>query len=210
MRDNRLMRGIFIVIDGLGGAGKTTQLALLKKKLGRRALFTHEPGGAPRAERIRDILKSGKGPKLDPLTDFFLFWAARAEHVGARIKPALQKGKTVISDRFDSSTFAMQVRGDTQKNLEKLFWQCREHTLQDAMPDLYVILDTPVATANSRRKGRGEEDRFDEREAAYQKRVRAGYKEFAKRLGKRAIVLDATLPQKEVHERIVRAIGMSE
>ncbi len=201
------MKGRFFVIDGLGGSGKTTQLALLKKRLGKRALFTHEPGGAPRAERIRDILKSGKGPKPDPLTDFFLFWAARAEHVGARIKPALRKGKIVISDRFDSSTFAMQVMGDEQKNLEKLFWQCRKHTLRDCMPDVYVILDAPVSTTRSRRKGRGDgEDRFDERETAYQKRVRAGYKEFAKRLGKRALVVDATKPQREVHEQIREAI----
>mgnify|MGYP001577683027 CR=1 FL=1 len=201
------MRGVFIVIDGLGGSGKTTQLTMLKKRLGRRALFTHEPGGAPRAERIRDILKSGKGPKLDPLTDFFLFWAARAEHVGARIKPALRKGKIVISDRFDSSTFAMQVRGDEQKTLEKLFWQCREHTLEGCMPDLYVILDASISTSRSRRRGRGEgEDRFDEREEAYQKRVRAGYKEFAKRLGKRALVLDAAEPQRDVNETIVHAI----
>ena len=198
----RSMKGLFIVIDGLGGSGKTTQLALLKKRFGKNALFTHEPGGAPRAERIRNILKSGKGPKPDPLTDFFLFWAARAEHMSRGIVPALRKGKLVICDRCDSSTFAMQIRGDEQKNSEKLFWQCREHTLADNKPNLYIILDTPAALARSRRKSRRGEDRFDERKGTYQRRVRTGYLEFAKRMGTRAIVVDASMPVLEVHEKI--------
>ncbi|MBI5457059.1 dTMP kinase [Candidatus Kaiserbacteria bacterium] len=196
------MKGAFFVVDGIGGAGKTTQLAFLKKKLGKRALFTHEPGGAPRAERIRSILKAEQEPQLDPLTDFFLFWAARAEHVGARILPALKKGKVVISDRFDSSTFAMQVRGDRQKSIEKLFWQCREHTLAGCEPDLYIILDAPIAAARKRRHGRSSEDRFDEKNEAYQARVRAGYLEFAKRFSKRAVVIPALLPPQEVQRRM--------
>lgn len=201
------MKGGFIVIDGLGGAGKTTHIALLKKQLGRTALFTHEPGGAPRAERIRAILKGEEGPNPDPLTDFFLFWAARAEHVSARIKPSLKKGKLVVCDRFDSSTFAMQVRGDKRKDLEKLFWQCREHTLANATPDLYIILDAPTRLARSRRRGRGDgEDRFDEREVAYQKRVRAGYLEFAERVGSRAVVIDASLPSEVIQHKILRAV----
>ena len=75
------------------------------------------------------------------------------------------------------------------------------------MPDLYLILDASISISRSRRSGRGEgEDRFDEREEAYQKRVRAGYKEFAKRLGKRALVLDAAMPQRDVNETIMQAI----
>src|SRR5262245_37073469 len=106
-----MKKGLFIVIDGLGGSGKSTQMELLKRRLPK-ALFTKEPGGAPRAEKIRSILKEGDGTAPDPMTDFFLFWAARAEHMARLIKPALSKGRTVFSDRFDSSTFAMQIRGD--------------------------------------------------------------------------------------------------
>jgi dTMP kinase len=177
-----MKKGVFIVIDGLGGSGKTTQLELLRGRLPK-ALYTKEPGGAPRAERIRAILKEGDGTPPDAMTDFFLFWAARAEHMAALIRPALSKGRVVFSDRFDSSTFAMQIRGDQQKNLEKFFWQTREATLGAYTPDCYIILDTASGTARSRRVGRKPgEDRFDEKSVAYQRRVRDGYIEFARKM----------------------------
>lgn len=198
-----MKRGSFIVIDGLGGSGKSTQIELLAKRLGKRSVVTHEPGGTKRAENIRALLKSAHTQNPDPLADFFLFWAARAEHVNEKIKPALGRGKVVICDRFDSSTFAMQVRGDKQKSLEKLFWECRGHTLKGAEPDVYIILDAHHGLAKERRTGRGgEEDRFDERESAYQKRVRAGYAEFVRRIGRKAHILDAKGTPEEIHERI--------
>jgi len=206
-----MKRGLFVVIDGLGGSGKSTQMELLKKRLKNKATYTKEPGGAPRAERIRDILKGGDGNALDPLTDFFLFWAARAEHMTALIKPALMKGKNVFCDRFDSSTFAMQVRGEEQKGLEKFFWECREASLGKFRPDIYIILDTPHGIAKDRRVSRLDRlgrkknnDRFDERGEAYQNKVRAGYKEFAKKVG--GHVLDASQGSDEVHAQIWRIV----
>lgn len=197
------MKGRFFVIDGLGGLGKSTQIGMLKKRLGEKAAFTHEPGGTPHAEKIRTLVRSIDGPEPHPLTDFFLFWGARADHVHKKIVPALKSGKIVICDRFDSSTFAMQVRGDKNKELEKLFWQCREHVLKGAAPDAYIILDAPPSMARSRRHGRGEsEDRFDERKEAYQKRIRAGYLEFAKRIGKKAHIVKADQTPDEVHADI--------
>jgi dTMP kinase len=202
-----MKRGVFIVVDGLGGTGKTTQLRMLQKRLGVSALFTSEPGGAPRAEKIRDVLKSGGGPKSDPLTDFFLFWAARAEHVNKKIAPALKRGKTVVCDRFDSSTYAMQVVGEGRTDFKKLFWQCREHVLQEAQPDAYVILDAPLATLMERRRGRKKgEDRFDERPASYQRRVGAGYREFVRALGKRAHIVDASGTKEETFENMWRVV----
>lgn len=205
------MKGRFFVIDGVGGSGKTTQIELLKQILPK-AVFTEEPGGAPRAEKIREVLKAGDD-KAGALSDFFLFWAARAEHVTRFISPALSKRKLVITDRFDSSTFAMQMRGDKQKSLEKLFWQCREATLGKFIPDAYIILDAPTNLARERRKKRlgrtGSEkydDRFDERDNAYQTRIRAGYKEFAKRLGTKAHVLDARKDIIETHQDILKIL----
>ena len=202
-----MKRGAFIVIDGLGGSGKTTQISYIKKRLGKQVLVTHEPGGTKRAEDIRRLLKSVATKDPDPLADFFLFWAARAEHMNEKIIPALKAGKTVICDRFDSSTFAMQVRGDKQKHLETLFWQCREHTLGKHAPSAYIILDVHHDVARARRGSRRtDEDRFDERESAYQKRVAAGYREFAQRVGRRAHVLDAHESKEALQEHIWRIV----
>lgn len=205
------MKGRFFVIDGVGGAGKSTQIELLRQVLPK-AVFTKEPGGAPRAEKIREVLKSGDD-KAGALSDFFLFWAARAEHMTRLIAPAHSKGRVVISDRFDSSTFAMQVRGDKQKSLEKLFWQCREATLGKFIPDVYIILDAPTSLARERRNKRLNrngiekyDDRFDERDDAYQSRIRAGYKEFAKLLGAKAHVLDARKDIIETHQAILKIL----
>lgn len=205
------MKGKFIVIDGLGGSGKSTQIELLKQILPE-AVFTKEPGGAPRAEKLREVLKMGDD-SAGALSDFFLFWAARAEHMHGLIVPALSKEKMVVSDRFDSSTFAMQVRGDKQKNLEKLFWQCREAMLGKFIPDAYIVLDIPPKIARERRKKRlgrtgskKYDDRFDERDDAYQSRIRAGYKEFAKLLGPKTHVLDARKDIIETHQEILKIL----
>lgn len=202
----RRKKGIFIVIDGLGGSGKSTQMELLKRRLPK-AVFTKEPGGAPRAERIRAILKEGDGKAPDPLTDFFLFWAARAEHMTALIKPALVQGKTVLCDRFDSSTFAMQIRGEDRNGLEAFFWECRKASLGKFTPDIYIILDTPHDIAKNRRLDRldrlgrnKDDDRFDGRGKMYQNRIRTGYKEFAKKIG--GHVIDASQSTEEVHAQI--------
>ena len=194
-----MKRGLFIVIDGLGGSGKSTQLELLKKRLPTDTIFTHEPGGSPRSEKIRALVKDRESESLDPLADFFLFWAARAEHMAALIRPALTEGKIVVSDRFDSSTFAMQVRGDEKEHLEPFFWECRDLTLGHYAPDCYIFLDTDSALAHKRREGRQlGEDRFDDRNEAYQKRVRNGYKEFTDKIGANAHVLDASRTPAEV------------
>lgn len=209
MNDNRPMKGRFFVIDGLGGLGKSTQIEMLKKRLGNKAVFSHEPGGTPHAEKLRTFVRSVDADgDPHPLMDFFVFWAARADHVNKKIVPALKKGKIVVCDRFDSSTFAMQVRGDKNKDLEKLFWQCREHVLKEHAPDAYIILDGDPKAARSRRDGRGTgEDRFDEREEAYQNRIRKGYLEFAKRLGSKAHVVKALRAREEVRADIWQVIS---
>jgi dTMP kinase len=201
------MKGRFFVIDGIGGLGKSTQIELLKKRLGSKALFTHEPGGTPHAEKLRTFLRTVDGPEPAPLMDFFLFWAARADHVAKKIRPALKKGKHVVSDRFDSSTFAMQIRGDKNANWEHLFWMCRETTLGGAKPDAYILIDGPVALARSRRGSRSRtEDRFDERDDAYQNRIRNGYLEFAKKIGSRAHVVSAECTPEELHEKVWKVV----
>ncbi len=202
------MKGRFFVIDGLGGLGKSTQIELLKKRLGEKAVFTYEPGGTPHAEKLRTFVRAVDGPEPDPLMDFFIFWAARADHMAKKIAPALKAGKVVVSDRFDASTFAMQVRGDQNKTWEKLFWMCREYTLGKHEPDAYIFIDGSVEVAKSRRGDRSKtEDRFDEREDAYQNRIRKGYLEFAKKLGKKAHVVHVARTPEEVHEHIWKIVS---
>lgn len=198
------MKGRFFVIDGIGGLGKSTQIELLKKRLGERGVFTYEPGGTPHAEKLRAFVRTADAEgEPDTLMDFFVFWAARADHMAKKIVPSLKKGKIVVSDRFDSSTFAMQVRGDQNKNLEKFFWLCRKEVLGKNEPDAYIIIDGSVETARTRRGERGKsEDRFDERGDAYQNRIRKGYLEFAKKIGKKAHVVKVKGAPEETHEAI--------
>lgn len=200
-------KGKFIVIDGIGGCGKTTHAKLLHAQMGTGTILTHEPGGAPLAEKIRKLLLHGLIPTADVVTEFFLFWTARAEHMRERIVPALRAGKNVISDRFDSSTFAFQIFGEKHPELTKLFWEARKVVLGKYEPDAYIILDIPVVAAEKRRAGRKPtKDRFDEKDRAYQARVRAGFKKFAKAMGSHAHIVDANHPPDKVEKEIDRVV----
>ncbi|KKW09385.1 MAG: Thymidylate kinase [Candidatus Kaiserbacteria bacterium GW2011_GWA2_49_19] len=198
-----MSKGKFIVIDGIGGCGKTTHAKLLRARMEKDTVLTHEPGGTPIAEKIRKLLLHGLIPTADVATEFFLFWTARAEHMREKIIPALRAGRNVISDRFDSSTFAFQIFGEKHPELTKLFWEARKVVLGSYKPYAYIILDIPVLAAEKRRAGRKPtKDRFDEKSRAYQGRVRIGFKEFAKAIGQRAHVVDANSTAREVDKNI--------
>ena len=199
----RMKKGKFIVIDGIGGCGKTTHAKLLHARMGKGTVLTHEPGGAPLAEKIRKLLLHGLIPTADVVTEFFLFWTARAEHMREKIVPSLRAGKHVISDRFDSSTFAFQIFGEKHPQLTRLFWEARKVVLGNNAPDAYIILDIPVLSAEKHRAGRKPtKDRFDEKNRVYQERVRTGFKVFAKEIGPRAHVVNANRTQREVDAEI--------
>lgn len=178
-----MKRGKFVVIDGVDGCGKSTQIELLKKNF-RDVLFTREPGGTPFAERIRELLMEVNEEYLEDRTsfsDFLMFWAARETHVQNCIIPALEKGQCIISDRFDSSTCSFQLHGEENLVLLDLFHIMREQVLKDCKPDLYIILDLPPEVSLKRlaRDNKHAKTRFDLRELAYHERVRKGFKCFA-------------------------------
>ena len=130
---------MFIVLEGGEGAGKSSQMESLKKDFGDNFVFTREPVGSLYAEEIRNlILKSPNASQADAKTLFALFWAARADHLKNTILPALDAGKHVICDRFDSSTFAYQIYGQEAHELEDFFWKMRDFYLQDIKPDVYI------------------------------------------------------------------------
>ena len=197
------MTGKFIVLEGGEGAGKSSQLADIKKFYGDKVVVTREPGGSPYAEEIRNvILKSAHASQADAKTHFALFWAARADHLKNTIIPALQAGKVVISDRFDSSTFAYQIYGQEAKELESFFWQMRDFYLGDVKPDLYIYMDVNVEEGLRRKQVQGgdEINHFDERKLDFHLRMREGFMQFLKQVN--GVVVDANPPRSVVADAL--------
>ncbi len=177
---NKKHKGTFIVLDGGEGAGKTTVAKELVKHFGWSAIYTREPGGSQYAEKIRDLLLSDEAKHSDAETQFALFWAARRDHLKHTVIPALEDGKIVITDRFDSSSYAYQVVAQGQSQLEELFWQVRRAFLGDYEPDAYVLLDIDPQEGLARAKGRGAEtlNHFDKRKIDFHLQVTKGLREF--------------------------------
>lgn len=203
-------RGKFIVIDGVDGSGKGTQIKLLQEKLkGHRVIFTREPGGTPKAEEIRTIILDKDGPPSNPLCDFFLLWAARASHIADTIEPARVAGTHAISDRFDSSTMAFQLFGeDRYAALQSLFNAIRTEIAY--VPDRYIFLDLPAEVAYERRlKDVAQtKSKFDVRPIEYHERVRKGFQWFAWTYAlKTTTMIDANRPIEEVHADIWKIVS---
>jgi dTMP kinase len=207
-------RGKFIVLDGMDGSGKGTQLKLLGERLkDKNFLFTREPGGSPRAELIRSLILDKDGPASNPICDFFLFWAARGSHVEDVVRPARETGTHVLCDRYDSSTYAFQVMGEggpTTELLADLFREVRTRLAQHKyyLPDLYIVLDLPAEVAYERRKQDHEQkkSRFDLKPLEYHKNVRSGFQVFSELFDAKVVFVDADRPPEEVYADVSRAV----
>jgi dTMP kinase len=198
-------RAKFIVVDGMDGSGKGTQITLLQEKLaGKNVHFTREPGGSPRAEEIRKMILSQGGTESNPVCDFFLFWAARGSHVEDVVEKMRANGTHVLCDRYDSSTFAFQIRGeDTEPWLQDMFMNVRATLPAIYHPDLYIVLDLSAEVAYERRKkdASQEKSKFDVKPLEYHERVRAGFKAFAQHFGPVQFVNAERSPE-EIHEDV--------
>ncbi len=203
--------GLLITLEGGEGAGKSVQSKALLQCLQERgvsAVLTREPGGTPLGERLRDIVLdlagSGDSP-LHPLTETFLFVAARAELVERVIAPAIARGDVVVCDRFADSTVAYQGfgRGVETEVIERL----NEIATVGLRPDLIVLLDLPVEEGLARARAAGIADRFEREEVAFHERVRAGYRTLAEREPDRWLVVDASQPPAAVTESIWRRVA---
>ncbi len=203
-----MKKGKFIVIDGGEGCGKSSQMKLLQEKYtGQRFIFTREPGGAPFAEKIRSLILSPEAKGASGETQFGLFWAARADHMNALVKPSLLAGKNVISDRFDSSSYAYQVFGQEAKHLKKLFLEMRKVYLGKFVPDLYIFLDVKPEVGLARVASRkGEINHFDEQKLDFHKRIRKGYLDFVKKFPHK--IIDANKSFDEVAADLEKAINL--
>ncbi|GIX12820.1 MAG: thymidylate kinase [Paracoccaceae bacterium] len=183
-------RGLFVTLEGIDGAGKSTQarrLAGWLRGLGHRVEETREPGGSPGAEEIRRLLVEGPPGRWSAMTEILLFTAARRDHVERRIRPALEQGAIVICDRFADSTRVYQsARGAPMAVVDAL------HALAIGLePDLTLILDADPAEALARGLARGGgEDRFEGLGPGFQERLRAGFLALA-RERRRCVVIPA-------------------
>lgn len=167
---------MFISFEGIDGSGKSTQarrLAAHLRGLGREVVLTREPGGSAGAEEIRRLLVEGRGERWSPETETLLFTAARRDHLERVIRPALESGQTVITDRFADSTRVYQgaARGDLRDLVDRL------HDLViGTEPDLTFLIDVDPATALARGAARGGvEDRFESLGLGFQQRLRDGF-----------------------------------
>lgn len=174
-----LTRGRFITLEGSEGVGKTTNLAVIAStldSLGIRFVSTREPGGTPLAEEIRLLLLAARTETVAPLAELLLVFAARAQHLERVVKPALDAGTWVISDRFTDATYAYQGGG---RRMDPADIALLEKLVQGSLqPDLTLYLDLDPDVASTRMTGR-ERDRFESESRAFFDRVRRVYLERA-------------------------------
>lgn len=199
-----MMQGKFITFEGSEGAGKTTQITKLASFLeanGIDVIVTREPGGTPLGEKIRALLLNDE---MDEVTELLLMFAARREHWITKIKPALDAGTWVISDRFTESSFAYQgfARGLSLEMIETL----ERVTLEMPRADLTFWFDIPVEIGLKRARSRDVTDRFEQEKITFFEKVNAGFKALYES-GKRPIVrIDATQTISEIEADIKRGI----
>jgi dTMP kinase len=196
----------FIVFDGVEGCGKSTQARLLTEALtarGEQVVQTLEPGGTPIGAAIRALLLDPNFSEMHDLTEAFLFCADRAQHVLEVIRPALQAGKVVVSDRFASSTMVYQgyAGGLGAEAVEVLTW----YATRGLQPDLLIVLDLDP-TEGLRRKTGDEADRIEQKSGDFHQRVREGFVQYAQSLGNRAVVLDADRPAQVVASEVLELV----
>ena len=196
-------RGLFITVEGVEGAGKSTQLSFIDSYLraaGISLVVTREPGGTPLAEEIRELLLRPRDAGMAPTTELLLMFAARAEHLEQKIMPAIRRGDWVLCDRFTDATYAYQGGG---RNLNKSLITELEQLVQgDHRPDLTIYLDLPVATGLERARKRGQLDRFEQEDVGFFERVRKAYLERSRQLPGIYRVVDASQSIEDVKLQI--------
>ena len=200
------MKPRFITLDGIDGAGKSTNLAVMKawfEKHKLPVLFTREPGGTPAGEALREILLN-PATQVSLRTETLLMFAARQQHLENVILPALKNGTHVVSDRFTDATFAYQGggRGVPLQDIATL-----EHWVQgDFRPDLTLLLDVPLEVSMARINQTREKDRFEQEAAEFFNRVREVYLQRAAKQPERYAVIDSSQSLDAVKTQIETAL----
>jgi dTMP kinase len=204
------LRGKFITFEGIDGSGKTTQMRMLASDLrlkGCDVLTTKEPGGTPLGRRLREAFLETE-ETVSPLAELLLFAADRAQHVDFLVKPAINEGKIVISDRYADATFAYQGAG--RGFPEKMVAEVIKLATGGLKPDLTLFFDISIDKAllrtNSRDESGERKNRMDSETTEFYERVRAAYLKIAKAEPKRFIKIDAGGSIEEIHARVLQAV----
>ncbi|GAA2164946.1 dTMP kinase [Pedococcus bigeumensis] len=199
--------GLFIAFEGGDGAGKSTQVALLRdafEAAGRTVTVTRQPGGTTLGREIRDLVLHGD--HVAPRAEALLFAADKAHHVDQLIRPALERGEVVLTDRYTDSSVAYQGAGrdlGAQEIHDLNMW-----AVDDLVPDLTVVVD--ISAAEGRRRRGDVHDRLEAEEDAFHDAIRAHYLAMAQGNPQRYVVVDGTLSPDEIHALVLarlRAMG---
>ena len=203
-----MQRGHFISFEGGEGAGKSTQIRRLAARLeglGLKVALTREPGGSPGAESLRDLLVRGEADRWSAVAETLILYAARADHLDRRIRPALEEGAWVLCDRFADSTRAYQGAGGAAPT--ELIAALEEAVIGPDWPELTLILDLPVSVGLARAAQRGgAEQRFESKGVAFHERLRAGFLAIAAAEPQRCRVIDAAADLDEVADAVWVAV----
>ena len=198
------MRGKFITLEGMDGAGKSTHIAAIQTGLerqGHEVVLTREPGGTALGEALREVLLH---QSMHAETETLLMFAARREHIAQVIEPALVRGAYVVSDRFTDATFAYQCGG---RGVEAHKIQMLESWVQSGLqPDLTLLFDVPVAVSMQRLQSARTPDKFERESHAFFTRIREAYLTRADQDPLRFRIVDADQPLEEVNKRVEEII----
>ncbi|MBN1377602.1 MAG: dTMP kinase [Gammaproteobacteria bacterium] len=201
-------RGMFIVIEGGEGVGKSTNLEFIRAQLEKSAihvLSTREPGGTPLGERLRSILIERDSVPISAKAEALLIFAARMQHLEDVILPGLERGEWVLCDRFTDASYAYQGggRGLGGERINAL----EQWTHADVQPDYVIVLDAPAEVGLQRVHQRGSKDRFEQEELEFFERVREVYLTRADGNPERYSVIDASQPLEQVQKQLLEVIN---
>ena len=201
------MKAKFITLDGIDGAGKSTNLNTIRNWFEKHqlpVLFTREPGGTPIGEALRELLLN-PATHANARTETLMIFAARQQHLDEVIKPALEKGIHVVSDRFTDATFAYQGGG---RGLPLTDITILENWVQQSFqPDLTLLLDVPLTVAQQRLSQNSDPDRFEQLDTAFFEHTRAVYLERAMATPHRYSVIDSSLNLQDVAQQINQGLA---
>jgi dTMP kinase len=208
MSEALLQHPRLVTLEGGEGAGKTSAMVAIRELLlarGHEVVMTREPGGTPLAEQIRALLLAPGGEALAPETELLLMFASRAQHVRTVIRPALQRGAFVVSDRFTDSSYAYQADG---RGLDRTLVEELERKVVGLKPGLTLLLDLDVREGRARANGRDLwPDRIESEQDDFFERVREGFRKRASAEPGRFRVIDASRSPVEVAEAVATAVS---